>query len=111
MIFISCPYSSNDPKVVEARMKLFQQVDAYFTKIGINTVSPLYNDILVQAGHDVPSDWKFWKDYSIELLKTCTTMVIVPADGWKDSTGVLEEISACLQLGIRYYVFDLDRLK
>lgn len=111
MIFLSCPYSSKDPAIVEARMKLFLRVDAFFTKLGLNTVSPLYKHILVQAGHDVPSDWNFWKEYSQELLRKCFVMVIIPADGWKDSAGVLGEIDFCLQNGIRYYVFDLAKLK
>jgi hypothetical protein len=110
MIFISAPYSSKDPAETEMKMKFFLAVDAYFTKIGIHTVSPLYKHILVKASHEVPGDWKFWKDYSIELLKTCTTMVIVPYPGWEESTGVQGEIEACKQLGIRYYVFDLNKL-
>jgi len=94
LVYLAAPYSDKDKAVVEARMVLFCKVDAELSRKGIFTVSPLLKHLVLQ--HSIlPSDWEYWRDYSISLLTKCDYMIVIMMDGWKESVGVQDEIKLC----------------
>jgi precorrin-6x reductase len=66
-------------------------------------VSPLSKHFILPYG-DLPGDWEYWENYSVQLLKRCDAVfVITDIQGWEKSTGVQGEITAAKELGIPVY--------
>lgn len=106
LIYVAGPYSSPDPLVCKARMEAFNAVMAVLITHGKHPVSPLLNHYVsekqLEAGRaaDFPLDWAYWKSYSLNLLRRCDRMVVVMADGWEHSSGVIAEIAVAESLGL-----------
>lgn len=109
LVYLAAPYSDPDPDVVKDRITEFCRCDAALNKQGIFTVSPLLKHLVLQHS-DLPSDWNYWKDYSLELLKQCEKMIVIMMDGWTSSIGVLAEINLCHDMGIPIEYIDPDVL-
>ncbi len=99
LFYLSAPYSSTDDAVKEERMRLFYKYDAYLSRNGHFTLSPLYKVETTKHG-SMPDDWEYWKEYSYKLLSVCDEMIVMKMDGWEESTGVREEIEYCNEHGI-----------
>jgi hypothetical protein len=95
MIYIAAPYYSPYPVVIEARM---QKVYAYAAKLmqnGQHCISPMFFHPVVKL-HELPNDFAFWGDLSIDLLKRCDSLHVLCLGGWRESKGVSEELRYCL---------------
>jgi len=97
--YLAAPYSHQDKLVVEERIEKLCKVDAKLMKAGIFTVSPLLKHFIVHHA-DLPTDYKFWKDYSDTLLCAVDQVIVVKMTGWEDSIGVTAEIRMATDLGI-----------
>lgn len=101
MAYIAIPYTDSDKSVVEQRVKILCEIDALLMKIGIFTVSPVLKHLLFMHAKDLPSDWKYWEEYSYALLARCQTMYVVTVPGWEESIGVQAEIAFCEKMNIK----------
>ena len=101
MAYIAIPYTDPDKSVIEERVKTLCEVDARLMKQGIFTVSPVLKHLLFTHAKDLPSDWKYWEEYSYTLLSRCQVMYVVTIQGWEDSIGVQSEIAYCKEMGIK----------
>jgi hypothetical protein len=62
MIFISCPYSHDDPKVVNDRYcKLLEFINVNVSN-GVSVISPVVMGHSVVEHCGVPSNWEYWED-------------------------------------------------
>lgn len=41
-----------------------------------------------------PLDWEFWAKQDGEMMKTCNGLIVLKMQGWEESVGVADEISA-----------------
>ncbi len=92
MIYIASPYSHTDKEVVEYRVKTVAQ---YSAKLLINkqpSISPITVGTTILKYSDLPSDFAFWKQFSLDLLSVCTEIHVLTLDGWEESIGVHAEI-------------------
>ena len=105
--YLAAPYSDPSIDVVEKRMEKLCKVDAILMKQGIFTVSPLLKHFIVRHA-DLPTDYKFWKDYSDTLLCAVDQLIVLMLDGWKESIGVTAEIKLAKDLGIPVVYVDED---
>lgn len=96
MFFLSCPYSG-DEEVKKARLRSMCEIDGKLNHAGFFTVTPLYKHLLFLNGVDLPTDWAYWGDYSKELLRSCSGMIVITMTGWEASTGVSAEIAFAKQ--------------
>jgi len=110
LIYLASPYSSDDPRVIEERMRIFLEVDAYLTHRGILTVSPMYKHFLASAGLGIPNTLEYWKNYCEALLMKCSGMIIIPSIGWATSPGVIMEKGLASQFKTPWSIFDLNLL-
>jgi len=98
LCFLSAPYThkaddaAEVQRVVSERVAIVCEIDAKLMRRGLHTVSPLYKHLLVQHDAQMPSDWDYWKDYSLNLIDRCDALYVVMLDGWEASTGVQAEI-------------------
>lgn len=90
--YLAAPYSSTDEKVIEDRMQRFGKVASDLINQGMIIQSPLTNHLLIQQGHKIAGDWGFWRNYSTEVLKSCTVLLVLMLDGYENSPGVTREI-------------------
>jgi hypothetical protein len=53
---------------------------------------PITQGHLLSTIGNIESDFTRWKTQSLGMLSACDEMWVVKLDGWKESTGVKEEI-------------------
>jgi hypothetical protein len=91
MIYVAAPYFHVDKEVIAYRMEHVYKHMANLTKIGNVCVSPMLMHPVVER-YNIPNDFTYWKDYSLQLLAKCDTLYVIELDGWKESKGVETEI-------------------
>lgn len=94
MVFISAPYSHPDPKVVKARVEEVHRECAMLVGLGRVAVSPIVigTALLPYMESSTPTDYDYWKSFSRGLLVRSDECRVLMLPGWKDSTGVQDEI-------------------
>ncbi len=111
MIYIASPYSHKDKNVVEYRVKSVAQ---YSAKLLINkqpSISPITVGTTILKYANLPSDFEFWKQFSLDLLAVCTEIHVLMLDGWRESIGVLAEIEFAIENNIKLTYIEHDPCK
>lgn len=106
LVYVAAPYTSEDPKETEYRIKMFCKKDSELSGGGLVTVSPLFKHLLFINGSTLPSSWAYWEQYSYSLLDKCDCLVVLTLRGWTDSPGVKAEIEYARKLGIKIVFID-----
>lgn len=124
LTYLSAPYTHDDPRIVKRRMDAVSIVSIYLDVQGHNTVSPLFKDLVVQRIKSLqgnhphlegrlalpPLSYDFWREYCKQMLMACSSMIVVPLDGYLHSTGVQDETALCIEHNIPYTILDEDVL-
>lgn len=92
LAYLAIPYSHPNSNVKDQRVKDFCRFDAKLAKSGTNTVSPIHKLLLIEKGEKVPTTWKFWQEYSEELMSKCDILIVLKLPGWEISEGVRDEV-------------------
>ena len=100
VIFVSAPYTHSDKDVVNYRMKVVTETLAQLASIGKVGISPLLMHFCLNTGIQLPSDFEFWKNYSLTLLSKSDLVMVLLLPGWAESEGVKEEINLAYELKI-----------
>lgn len=101
-IFLSLPYSSNDPSVIEYRYQISLQVSAKLLLEGHIVFSPISTGHpLTKLDSMIGTDWKFWEDYCKTLIDLSDEVYVVQIDGVDSSIGVSGEILYATTKGIK----------
>lgn len=93
IIFVSSPYTSDDPLVVELRMQALTRYLATLASENKVAFSPLLMHFCLDSGVDLPSDFDFWANFCLNLLYKCDVVHVLKLAGWDKSKGVLTEIA------------------
>jgi hypothetical protein len=99
MIYLAAPYNSNDPEVVEARMKRVLKHLATLNSQGNEAFSPLLMHFCLTEG-DLPTDYSFWRGFCRFFLRVSDELQVLTLPGWEDSPGVCDEIQYAGELGV-----------
>ena len=99
LVYVAMPYSHPNPDVIAERMEVFYKIAADLLLQGKMVISPVLNHSICKR-YNVPSDYKFWGDYSRTLLSKCDEIVVLEMDGWTRSAGVIDEIATAKDLHI-----------
>lgn len=108
LTFFSMPYSDKDKAIVEERFQKSLKASAHLMLNNVHLLSPIGFGHPIVISHPVPSDWKYWKTYCIKLILRSSQMIVFTLDGWKESTGVQEEITLAKSIRIPIYFMDED---
>lgn len=111
MIYIAAPYNYADRSITQKRIDTVYSVMARLMKEGHYVVSPLLmHEVVIR--HDLPNEFEYWREYSINMLKRCDKLIVLMLDGWDTSTGVLAEIEYAEQnnIPVEYIVADEEAL-
>lgn len=101
IIFVSSPYTHNDPDVRENNFSLVSQYVAELNSKSIVALSPITYGHTLLNFKTMPTDWEFWKEFCITFLEKCEEMHVYKIPGWDKSRGVKEEIAIAEELGIK----------
>jgi hypothetical protein len=100
MIYLATPYSHPDPAVREQRFQTVNREAARLMGLGMQVFSPIsHSHPIAQAG-SLPTDWAFWEEYDRTMLQACSTLVVLRAQGWQESSGVKAEMEIAKELRI-----------
>lgn len=109
LIFISSPYSHPDSEIMEENFKIVSKFAAKLISEGFHVITPItYGHTLLQF-HEMPSDWKFWKDFCLTFLQFCEEIWVYQMPGWEKSNGVREEIEFAKLNGIKIKYIKYDK--
>lgn len=97
MAYLACPYSGTKEER-QARYEMSAKVVAQLIKRGVPTFSPLVHSHALSEEQGVVGH-KTWMPIDLFLLSSCKGLVILAADGYLDSHGVLCEYIFAKQCG------------
>lgn len=100
MIYLASPYSHPDPLVMKTRFLLAEQCTAALLKRKAWVYSPVVHCHELAAKYQLPTDFAYWQEYNIAMIKRCESFVILAIPGWEESKGVNGEISVARMLGM-----------
>jgi hypothetical protein len=87
LIYLASPYSHPDPLVREARFDAACRATVDLIRAGHVVFSPIvHGHPLARFG--LPTDWSFWQRFDEEHLRRCCEVLVLQADGWRESEGV-----------------------
>lgn len=93
LVFISSPYSNPDENIKEENYKKVAKYATFLCKSGITAISPIvYGHELLKNDKSMSSDWSFWENFCLNLMKKCDEIHVLKLNGWEKSVGVREEI-------------------
>jgi hypothetical protein len=99
MIYLAAPYSNVSDK--DSHMNQFVKYAGEFMEQnpGLHLISPLYHHWTLKQVPTMGTDYKYWRDFSRDLLKRCDSMIVLKFPGWVESIGVRDEIDYAEELG------------
>jgi hypothetical protein len=106
IVYLATPYGHHDQQVVLHRVETVNRVAAKLMRDGQLVVSPVSYLHPISLAGDLPTDWTYWKTYCKALLSTCSKLIVLKQNGWKESAGVIGEIAIANELGISVEYLD-----
>ena len=100
LIYLATPYSHEDKSVSLHRFNVVNDVAAKLMKEGKIVFSPISHSHTIAVENDLPVDWEYWKESCETFVTRCDRLMVLTVDGWKESTGVQEEIKIAEREGI-----------
>lgn len=110
LIFISSPYSHEDPKIIEDNyVKVAKFVSGLATQ-GITAISPIAYGHTLLKFNNMANDWKTWANFCLTFLDKADELWVYKMSGWNRSTGVAEEIEYAVKKGIRVKYIEYEEI-
>lgn len=97
--YLAIPYSKY-PKGIEESFKLASKIAAEFLRLGHCVYSPISHthSIAVYGGFDC-YDHEIWLPFDEQLMKMAKGIIVIQAEGWDESKGVLHELEYFFKAG------------
>lgn len=101
-IYLGCPYTHNDPEIMEQRAKIATLMAGYYmNKYHFAVFSPITH------GHEickfgVKPDFATWQETDMSIIKNwANEFHYLPLDGYKNSKGLRQEFEYAKKLGLK----------
>lgn len=98
--YLGLPYTDNDPAVEDWRAEISNMIAVDLTKRGRIIFAPISAWHHLARKYKLPGTFEYWLKLDEEFIKASKKLIIITLPGWKESTGVTEEI----KLASKYYV-------
>ena len=109
LIFLSSPYTHDDPWVRQERYNQALDALTYLLSEGQFVFSPIVHSHHADGRLKHLKDHAFWMRLSLDMLHRCDKMTVLMLDGWQRSKGVGEEIVAARRLGLSIFYMEWPR--
>jgi len=106
-IYLGIPYSGTAKERAD-RFAIVNYVAGVLIDSGNIVMSPISQGHPIAVSHDLPTDWKYWRDVCRSFIDWCDCVYIVTVDGWKESIGVQAEIEYANKSGKEVILIDLN---
>ncbi len=106
MIYLASPYTykHEDPDRVNLIQRLrFETINAFAAQLmldGVRLFSPISHTHPIALAGDLPVSWDYWERYDREMLSFCESVIVLMLPGWRESTGVQNEIKISRDMGL-----------
>jgi len=98
--YLGLPYSSADPLLEDWRAEVSNMVAVDLTQRGRIIFAPISAWHHLARKYKLPGTFEYWLRLDEEFIKVSKKLLIITLPGWRESTGVTEEI----KLAKKYYV-------
>jgi hypothetical protein len=115
MIYVACPYTSDDDDTVSLRVDCIMEYSAMLLKSGQKFFSPISHshEIDIRSRNGVRHQEHYrdrWLAIDLEIMKNCVTELhVLTMPGWKNSYGVTYEIEYAKHRGIPVYYLNVTK--
>lgn len=100
LIFVSSPYSHEDPKIIEENYEKVAKFVSMLATKGLTAISPIVYGHNLLKYNDMANDWKTWEDFCLTFLHKADELWVYKMPGWNRSRGVAEEIEYAIKMNI-----------
>lgn len=100
LIYLATPYSHAEAEIRNHRFLEVNRVAASLMREGLHIYSPISHTHPIAMAGEMPKDWEFWQGYCLTMLQSCSKMVVLMQDGWRESVGVQAEINIARNIGM-----------
>lgn len=116
MIYLACPYSHENVDVIRRRYELVTKVAGWLMMpdypLGRYVVfSPITHSHPIAEMSNIPQfDWEFWQYQDFEMIRRCDELWVLGIPGWRESTGVTDELKLAKELRMTRRWLFIDQL-
>ena len=100
MIYLAGPYSHPNPLVRADRSRAMGKAMLELSQQQILSFSPVFYGHELEKKFHERLPYKFWIDWGLQILSSCSGLYVVSLPGWRDSKGVRAECEAASRLGL-----------
>ena len=98
-IYLAIPYNDSKDGIRWERFKKANEVAAALMRRGHCVFSPISHSHPIAEQCDLPKGYDFWRSWNKPFVEWCDELHVVTIDGWKESTGVQDEIRMAEEMG------------
>ena len=91
-IFVSSPYTDDDPSIIARRVEQAEQYIAHLTTQGAIAYSTIAAMAHIVEKYELKNDYPFWQSHCEQMISSSDEVHVLMLDGWQDSPGVMDEI-------------------
>lgn len=107
-VYLSTPYSHPDEKIRRRRFETVNRAAFDLMRRGYTVFSPISHSHVIAGSVGERMDHEFWMAQDLPYLTEgwADALVLITAGGWRESTGVAEELKKAKENGINAYQYD-----
>jgi hypothetical protein len=107
-VYLSTPYSHPNEKIRRRRFQAANRAAFDIMRKGRTVFSPISHSHIIEGSVDERMDHEFWMAQDLPYLTDgwADALVLIKAVGWRESTGVAEELKKAKENGIKAYQYD-----
>jgi len=108
-VFVISPYTHDNPVVVQERVEKAETFLVNLTlegKIAYSTIVAMHH---LTKNHTLPTNYAFWRNHCRTMIASAKEVYVLCLDGWKESTGVADEIKIATELHKNITYINNDR--
>lgn len=92
LIYLACPYSSDDPDTMVKRFRMVSKVAGQFIRTGNLIYSPISHSHPMAIETHMPTGYDTWRALDEFYLLRSDIFMILTVPGWRESKGMVQEI-------------------
>ncbi len=101
--YLASPYSHKDAYVRHLRYETIDMVAAKLFLKDFILIEPIGSCHSKSLKYDMPTGYKFWQTRDRKMIEISDAVLVITLPGWKESTGVTDEIEYAESLGRPVY--------
>lgn len=108
LAYVAAPYSAFRDKNQLMRDIARISADYMIAHPGQFLVSGLCNHYACLENPTLGTDFAFWKEFCVDLMRRCDKLIVIRFGGWDESVGVRGEIHLAMTLGLPIEFIDIN---